>query len=359
MAEPLPEDTLLRHLLDELPPAEARACEDQLAADATARAALHAEGERLRQWATDDLPAIAPAPATWEHLAARLELSTAARPLPDHARWWHSLPLWRAAALLFLALHGLWLLPWGKGLRENGEALAPAGGHHSPGGPASDSDRALVTTTPPSPGEGATEIERLRSRLETREVEVEILRDALGTARDATRLAQRERERLAVRLGAFFRPEAGRSQLTLVELRPRGVGASGFLENLQDALLNPDRGPRSRGAVDEEAFAGTTPGEDNPAALAVWRDDLQQGFLNLYSLPAPAEGQQHTLWVRGSGEGDAFVAVGTLPPPESDVLLLDFTVPGTEAFHPGAFLITEEPAAGAPQPTGPVVLEGP
>jgi hypothetical protein len=371
------EDDAVRYLCGEMSAAERLRYEAHLRGDARARAESRASGEALAGWAARRCPAIEPTHGAWEALAARLPATS----VPESPRWrrlWRSRGFWQAAALILLFLHLGWWVRW--------ETASPA----RSGDGADPAPEASVVTrapgSPPASSEGAlpdlpalaSEVAALRVVLEQRDEEVQILRDRLERALAGRALAVREREALAARLGSFFQPREGRSQLTLIALRPEGASPGNPLEGIESVILDPGRlgvvagagagGSGSFADAGDPGFVPVPEGGDPGAeaspqagptaeALAVWRSDLQQGFLNLQGLPVPAEGTQHLLWARESETGP-YLPIGVLPVSDGELLLVDFTV-GLADFQPREILITEESDRNAEQPAGRVVLIGP
>ena len=223
---------------------------------------------------------------------------------------------------------------------------------------------------------------------------------------------QREYTRLAARFLPFFESNDGMSRFTVIEMvdaeayaqqAPRrgfadlagsflegegniaGVGDIAFVGpiasgvGIQTANLgeeSPGLTPSVRGesrTVLPGAFADsadlayeeveivTSPtivetGE--PAGFTVWRDDEQKGFLDLYNLPEPAQGEAAFLWVRAS-EYEPYIGVGFVPELENGTGSLFYEVDEPN-FTPTEILITGE-NEGQPGevPSGNILLRGP
>lgn len=414
MTDPLPDDRSLRYLLGEMTPEEEAELRAQVAEDLEEAERLRAAGDALHAWVRPHLPAIEPPPRLWNGI--RRQVTEESRPAtgpqvrPAKAlAWWNSLLFWRVAALLFLALHVGWLGWW---LRPTPAHPSPVAVATGPGEATASADatKEVIVQNGATPGADAAGSRpeadspgTLRERLEQQQTTIAHLQEALDQSHQATRQAERERDLLASRMDAFFQPHEGKGQLTVIELHPEGSASRGLVRDLQHALLDPssqlvlaedlsagrgawgaftmDAGSGDPVVVDDqgrrwsydygtgqwvavEPTPSAPPAEESgstegPAALAIWRPDLQQGFLNLYGLPTPAEGNHFTLWVR-EGENAGYVPVGVLPDPNGNVLLIDFTV-GDPLLNPSEILVTEEPEAddNAEGPSGTIILRGP
>lgn len=117
--------------------------------------------------------------------------------------------------------------------------------------------------------------------------------------------------------------------------------------------LGPDPNAPPGVAVDTP-----TPSTPSPYALAVLNNEQGLGYLDLYNAPALPPGSELRLWLQNEG-GSGYTAVGAVP----GVLAggsggLVFRIPEA-AGRASRVVITIEPVATPPQPSGPVVIEGP
>jgi hypothetical protein len=246
------------------------------------------------------------------------------------------------------------------------------------------------------------------------------LEDELRNWVSAATQARAEQSLLERRIGSFFALTDGRANLTVLELRPAGAPSSGIVDEVAQAIIDGNSGvvvetdqmagenpigrpgsptgfmpetdlwtgivtssdlssggssptvDSSRSDADGQADSGSqiqnissdaeptgesqTNAGSEPAALAVWRSDQQQGFMNMYGLPKNSEGAQYFLWAREAG-GD-YVPVGILPEGSQGTVLLEFTVP-QESFLPDSFLLTEEIGPEVTRPGEQIILTTP
>ena len=148
--------------------------------------------------------------------------------------------------------------------------------------------------------------------------------------------------------------------ISLDPVRPGVVGAGG-----DDPSIGGDDAGVSNDVPDTGGSGGNAPPDQpalaaqDPYAWSVYDEARQQGFLNLYNLPTPAEGQSLQLWVRYAAD-ETFRRIGEVPSEyHGGSGSLSFRTPGANQ-PPAEILITTEPGDALPvQPTGPTVLRGP
>jgi hypothetical protein len=256
-------------------------------------------------------------------------------------------------------------------------------------------------------------ISRLRSQLSAQEAELRKLLDSRSALEAENREVrqfnagwQREYMHLAARVLPFFEDNDGLSRFTVIEMvdvqafdnqQPRlgfadlagsfltgegniaGVGSADFVgpivegaglaaaqtstgegalipsqqpEGLAQSMDLPDYTPPVEA---ETAMVGST---EAAMGFSVWRDDEQKGFLDIYNLPAPAEGQDPFLWVRAS-ELDAYIPVGYLPELDNGTGSFFYSVDEAK-FTPTEILITaEDTFEPGTEPSGEILLLGP
>lgn len=258
------------------------------------------------------------------------------------------------------------------------------------------------------------EISRLQDLLEEKESALgealasrDVLAGEVEEARSFNAGWQREYARLAARVLPFFEPNDGMSRFTVIEMvdaeayareEPRlgfnelaslyltgesnigGTGVDAFVgpvaegaEDPSDVIQLGQAGltPIARGDTPASGVQGESgsplPGQElsedsdlgsRPAGFTVWRDDEQKGFLDLYNLPEPAQGEQAYLWVR-SGDLDPYLPVGELPELENGTGSLFYSIDESN-YTPTEILITSErPGEVGEDPSDSILLRGP
>jgi len=155
---------------------------------------------------------------------------------------------------------------------------------------------------------------------------------ALGLAR-----ASRERDALRTALRAAEERSAARAESLSVAVVAR------------DRLLSALTGPSVR--VVELTAAGAR----DPVARMFWDRATNRWTMFAHHLPTPPAGRTYQLWLVTTA--DAKISAGTFTPtPAGDAMM-----EAEYALEPGALqaiAVTEEPAGGMPQPTGPIVIAG-
>lgn len=418
MTEPAYSHRTLLYLLEEMSPAEREAYEAELKADPSLRAEIRDAGDDLAAWVEDAVAPVPPPAHLWSEIVATLPLPSSASGSSRWGSFVSS-RLWPTAAALLLVGNLAWLTWWKWGQNDSSptppaahENLAKITETAPMRTPASvDELRAALAQAEKQAEEWETTSAKLSERLTEVTADHRALQQELRNWVDAANLARSEQIRLQHRIGSFFAPLEGRANLTVIELHPSGSTTSGLVEEITDAIVETGddlatndtvKVVSSGGAIPDDARPGsptgfhpgiisqtadTVTGYDNtptipetsdnpttqqstvaenspspnddavePSALAIWRNDLQQGFMNLYGLPAATDGGQYHLWAREAGGN--YVAVGILPDNSQGTVLLEFTV-SMDAFMPDSFLLTEETSTEVTQPTGPVVLTSP
>lgn len=327
--------------------------------------------------------------------------------------------VWAAAALLFLGLNLMLLVLMNRQADRFSAQLAQASNEEE-GGPTAEGQATLATGQADRLALEAT-ISRLQTSMEqvTRELEAaqargRVMSASVEEARAVNAEWQREYTRLAARFTPFFGPNDGMSRFTVIEMvdalaydeghprlgfnelaarflsgegniagiasgEPMGPFLDGYgvesatTDSLQAGLVpiaSPDGAPvafQNRGIAGPEAGSEATenaspqmaaPPADRPAGFTVWRDDEQNGFLDLYNLPDPRDGEQAFLWVRSS-ELEAYLPVGPLPELELGTGSVFYSVDEPN-FTPSEILITSEPPdTPGSEPSGAILLRGP
>lgn len=353
-------------------------------------------------------------------ILARVEESPSApvsRPVPRPESRYAQFPwayIWGAAALLFLFLNiGLLaILNRDPGTPGSPKADIIAARESNSGGMSVQTD----SLNPANPSLLQARIARLEESLAQRDETLRRINDErfeLKAENEEFRSYnagwQREYARLASRFLPFFEANDGLSRFTVIEMvdanaYQEGLPRLGFNELAARYLTGEDNiagtgpgefvGPFVEGAgiasgVSESGQVGLTPIAQSDAAAAafselrspemnpdlssdaavaevsqraagftVWRDDEQKGFLDLYNLPLPQEGEDAFLWVR-SGELDPYLPVGAIPELNNGTGSLFYSVDEPN-FTPSEILITSEsPGAAASEPSGPILLRGP
>lgn len=336
--------------------------------------------------------------------------------MPASLPWAH---IWAVAALLLLFLNLSLLLFLNADSASPGSAVRGIAGANGAG---SGSDEATSSSvTPVNRSLLEARIARLEESLADRDARLRLINDERIELEEENEEVksynagwQREYARLAARFLPFFEANDGLSRFTVIEMvdadaYSQGLPRLGFNElasryltgeaNIagigHDEFVGPFvEGAGAASAVSESGQTGLTPiaqsdmasltfseirtpnatfdavaGESQsplpdeqvgqrPAGFTVWRDDEQKGFLDLYNLPPPAEGQDAFLWVRSS-ELEAYVPIGAIPDLENGTGSLFYSVDEPN-FTPSEILITSEPpdAAGS-EPSGSILLRGP
>ena len=415
MTEPLHKERALRFLLDDFSADEAAAFRKALEEDALLKDEIKQLGDDLRDWSGGHCAEIAPSKRVWTAINRELSAPAATSRKTGLTIRFSSALFWRAAAIILLIANFGWLAHWlafrNQPIEPHPTTTRSRDTHAIDPGAArvASSNDSAESVLDPATKDPAT----LDLSLREKEIRILELREALVASNRTARLAQQDRDHLAARLNTFFQPQEGRSQLTLIEMRPDGaerlnivddvhlallddgsvenptepapdvVGADQNLDRLDDVFLTDEAGflagapapppsevtdpspeaglaesePDTVEAGSNEEETATDAGTADSAALAIWRDDLQKGFVNLYGLPNPAEGSHYTLWTRSS-DGAEYIPVGVLPNPDNGVLLIDFTVEESD-FHPSDILVTEETVEGPTEPSKKIVLHGP
>jgi hypothetical protein len=330
--------------------------------------------------------------------------------------WAH---IWAAAALLFLFLN-VSLLLYINGDPASREAVDPTlataqGDIARTGTPTSTSvypvDRALLEARIARLEESLADRDDRLRQINDERIELKENFDEVSSYNAGW---QREYARLAARFLPFFDGNDGLSRFTVIEMVDadaynQGLPRLGFNElaarylsgegNIAGVGSGEFVGPFVEGAgvasaVGDPVQAGLTPiaqadanqaalsemrrPEDGytqateltqesplkdqvgqrPAGFTVWRDDEQKGFLDLYNLPMPADGQEAFLWVRSS-ELEPYLPIGAIPELENGTGSFFYSVDEPN-FTPSEILITSEvPAAASSTPSGPILLRGP
>lgn len=104
----------------------------------------------------------------------------------------------------------------------------------------------------------------------------------------------------------------------------------------------------------------TTPPAPETAAVRafpIFDESTGEGSIILQNLPAPDAGKTWQLWFTDP-EISAPFSPGILPPLETGSGRVFFDL-GRTGYAPASCFLTQEPAGGSAQPTGPVVLKGP
>jgi len=358
-------------------------------------------------------------PDLFEGIRKRVEAGTPGEPKIKKAskavpRPAGTLPFWAtfwalaAGIMLLLNLSLLFLINRGSETHRGGADLVQAANE------ASGTGRGVLPATEEEARSSLrAEITRLQEVLEARESELsevrsrgEALTDQIEETKAFNAGWQREYARLAARVLPFFEPNDGMSRFTVIEMvdaeayaraEPRlgfnelaaryltgegnigGIGTDAFVGPVfegagseseviqpgQAGLMPIARGdaPPVGGGTEPEADIVQEPPEgspsgDRPAGFTVWRDDEQKGFLDLYNLPDPVEGEQAYLWVR-SGELDPYLPVGELPELENGTGSLFYSI-DEENYTPTEILITSEvPGSVGENPSESILLRGP
>lgn len=154
----------------------------------------------------------------------------------------------------------------------------------------------------------------------------------------AALLARATRERDAARLA--LRAAEGRSQVRLDSLGAALASSRSMVEALT--------GPSVR--VVELTAAGTR----EPVARMFWDRAANRWTMVAHNLPRPAQGKTYQLWLV---TGTAKISAGTFEPTAAGDAMMqaEYALP---AGALQAVAVTEEPAGGMPQPTGPMVIAG-
>jgi FtsZ-binding cell division protein ZapB len=354
-------------------------------------------------------------PDLLEGILARVEESPAApvsRPVSPLKPSTFTLPwahIWAAAALLFLFLNiGLLVIlnrnPLASGIPDSGNIAASANGSRQTSA-VYPVNRTLLEARIARLEESLAERDETLRRINDERFELKAENEEVKSFNAGW---QREYSRLASRFLPFFEGDNGLSRFTVIEMvdasayrdgLPRlgfnelaaryltgesniaGIGSDEFVGPFVEGagiasavgetgqvgltpiaqggaasypdLRMPDALAESAGQTATEAEAG-----QRPAGFTVWRDDEQKGFLDLYNLPAPRDGEEAFLWVR-SGELDPYLAVGAIPDLSNGTGSLFYSVDEPN-FTPSEILITSEPPdTSASEPSGTILLRGP
>jgi hypothetical protein len=219
-----------------------------------------------------------------------------------------------------------------------------AGGASATGAPARRADQATATAAPPVPGTttGAAERARARWGMGSRLAPWVAVAASVAFIAAAAGLARVTRERDELRLAAR-------------ELQARRAAAAARADSLDSSLREREQmlaaltGPAVR-VVDLAAA-----GRREPTARMFWDRATNRWTMFAHDLAQPGAGKTYQLWLVTAD--DRKISAGTFEPSASG----DVVMQATYALEPSALraiAVTEEPAGGVPQPTGPVVIVG-
>jgi hypothetical protein len=338
------------------------------------------------------------------------------RRAPSALPWAH---IWAAAAVLFLFLNVSLLLYFNEDSFSRGSSDSAIAS--SDGGSLQSNSSVSNSVYPVNRSILEARIARLEESLADRDERLRQinnerieLKEDYDEVRSYNAGWQREYARLAARFLPFFDENDGLSRFTVIEMvdadayvqgLPRlgfnelaaryltgegniaGVGSDEFVgpvvegagiasavsESFQGGLTpiaqadmpgvaysdmrSPESGSDPAAATVESSPRADEVGQ-RPAGFTVWRDDEQKGFLDLYNLPMPVEGEEAFLWVRSS-ELEPYLPIGAIPDLDNGTGSLFYSVDEPN-FTPSEILITSEPPdARSSEPTGPILLRGP
>lgn len=424
MPDPLHDDRLMRYLLHDLSPEEYLAFQETLDESPSTRAQLRELGNDLREWSYGHSAEIVPPKRVWEAVRERIRTETRTHP-PESVKFplWQSIPFWRAAAIILLALNLLWLAPQVLVSRRAAEtpkttdsAITLASQTNSGSPTEMPADR----FPPDAPGLTGDPTD-LQMRLRESEIRVLELREELLAAQRTRRHIEQDRDHLISRLNAFFQPSEGRGHLTLIELHPEGTEPSTLIDEIQQSLLdsgnavaaadvdgstsNTDQGPpivfdSMRGAGDfGQEFNGIAVGYSTTDANVPLQDESMD---NATGTPQTSESVEQDLEARFSTGAEVINAPSTVliwrddlqvgqidfpgladPAPgsqynlwakgseSSDYILIGvLPASGGEVlkidftinqpdFNPTEIILTEESSSTTTQPVGNIILKGP
>jgi anti-sigma-K factor RskA len=163
----------------------------------------------------------------------------------------------------------------------------------------------------------------------------------------------------AVALGLYamtLRQRVGELQ---ERLRDANARAEGLERTVNVARATADRANEFRAILTASDarridLAGQPPAP-GAAGRAFWSPSRRQVVVTADNLPSLAAGRTYQLWVIPPGKGSKPVSAGLLDlEPGGHVL----TLASTNVEQVGTVAVTEEPAGGVPQPTGPMVIAG-
>ena len=163
---------------------------------------------------------------------------------------------------------------------------------------------------------------------------------------------------LAKRLLPFVESRDGLGQFTVIELvdvSNNGDNAySGKDADISEYFLS--RSPLKFTSVKIPDIPETS--ESACVGYAVWKDDENRGYLDLYNLGDAAAGRAQFLWLRSASQ-DSYLPVGYLPSLDNGTGTFYFTV-DQQHFNPSSILITEESLSGpSEQPSSHHMMIGP
>ena len=306
---------------------ERASVERRLAAGDPATAAAVAEARAvLADFAVASVRPLAPSAAQWKRLSAQVKAaSRPARPMvlrSGEARWPAILAAAAAAAVLAggIAFSVTW-----QGVAEANRATVAL--------------RDEVTAGQARADALAADVAASDERLRVQKAEARQQADALlAQIVDAQRLVAEQESRAVV------------ASAEAVEQRRRTAVLAGELEEATRQLQlvsEPDLGLVRLGGTD------AMPDVVGRAFVSTARNRVRVSVANLGQ---PAAGRTYQLWVIPQGEGQKPVSLGTFPV-AGGAATLDVPLPALNA-PPAAVAISDAPAGGTPQPSGPIVALG-
>jgi|TARA_B110000438_G_scaffold297797_1_gene344786 hypothetical protein len=328
-----PDNDDLRYLLGELPAKSGETLSDP---------SLRQTSDELTSWADHEITPLTPKGRVWENIEAQVSQQKTAPVISIF-----TLRIWQVAALLFLALNLFWLvLSFQEGTSRRGNAIAS---NPSTTGSEASSDRGSTpsntTTSSGETGAEGSRVQTLETALSQRQAQVETLQQALSAAHANAQSADADHAQMLSQLDAFFLPVDGKAQITLLAM---AADRSPFTQADFDALLPPN----------EAAFAGdftdglgAAPGAalgrladpdtilPAPSAVAVWRNDLQEGVVNFYNMPDLPNSAIYELWAQDSSTGEP-IKFGDLPVDSANDFSIVVTHDQDANFSPANFTVT-------------------
>lgn len=340
MPKPEEQDEPLSYLLGELP---------DNSVDPLSAPSLREAGDELTAWADNEITPLTPKASVWEHIHSEIRAEKASPAIAFFPQ-----RIWQIAALLLLALNLFWLILFlGEDASKRGDTIASA--------EQIASDSGLSTSFSPSqaPSNGTsssprtteaqdTGAQNLETTLREREAQVNLLQRALADAQADAREADLDHQQLLSQLDSFFLPVEGKAQITLLSM---AADRTPFTQADFDALL-----PASNPIVSSDAlfldsstrFPAAIPEEEllpSPAAVAVWRNDLQEGIVNFYNIPELPEGATYQLWAEDSLTGET-LNFGDLPSDSAGDFSITVTNDEDSTFSPSSLTVTINAGGG-------------
>ncbi len=377
-----PDLEALRYLLNEMDEESRAAFEERMEVDPLLQQTVHDTAEALGTFATSTAPAEPMAAADQEAAFQRVVDVAAADARKRRLMVWSRRWAWPLAASLLLGLN-LWQF-WGtEKPPQHQPAPAKPGtiAFTSPETGETLGGSTLVSLEQADPQEGdivaSAELAEHSPQVESVDfAELQRLREIRSAyeqlARENDRL-QDEHTEILRQLATYALTEQGVNRLAAMELVDPASYASGERRGLFELALNLLAEPGII-ALDPAVASGAGQGQGeganvaapaesgsvaDPYAWSIFDESLDRGFLNLYNLPVPAEGNSFQLWVRPAS-GGSYTRVGEVPPQmHGGSGSLSYSFPGGDQ-PPAEILITTEPIDVIPdQPEGTPILRGP